>query len=249
MEKPNLEKSKGLVIDEAVTSTAIFLVFAFLLGALVVAGSMYLQKLEAELIVQQCCRDMLDLVATELKQAVPCPDTGRGETPPRGFLSVKPYVGYTGVLYPNKNNPQGDYLEFTQPDFQKFDPSNHSFNPLNPGGYKLVRYYTGSGSTLIREVVSYKDNGKVLNDRARELSDPRSGDVNMSIKWKNNRFYEVKIIINKDGLVYSNSADVFIPAGIYNDGIEGEEDKLSFPGAAFKQDASPSPTMKTGDAL
>jgi prepilin-type N-terminal cleavage/methylation domain-containing protein len=200
---------KGFTLPEVVITTGVFLLFVLSLLGLMIIGMRYFKMADADVAAQQNCREILDVIGNELRQAAPCPDPGQGSQPARGYLGITPAVGSTAVLYPNKNTTTATYLEFTEPNYTTFDPTATGFDRTNPSNYQKIKYYI-SGKTLKREVITYTTSGTVSNTKTDDVAVSRNGSIALNVAWASNRVFNITVTTAEGQKKYTGSIKVFV---------------------------------------
>lgn len=202
---------KGFTLPEVMVTAVVFLLFAMSLLGMLIMGMRYLNQADADIAAQQNCRDILDIITSELRQAAPCPDPGQGSYPARGYIGINPSVGSTSVMVPNKNNTTStDQIEFTEPNYSNFDPSVSGFDRTNPSNYQKVKYQITGNKVLIREVTTYDADGNVNTTDSAEVAVTQNGQISFDVLWQSNRVFDVTVSTEEAGKQYSGMAKVFI---------------------------------------
>ena len=168
MKTKALKKQRALTLVEMIIMLAMMVVFVSALFSAMIAGLRYWNDGRMRLIAQEALRESLDVMTTELRQAIPNPDPGTNGNPPTGFKAIYPVVDDTGILFPNFNQLTGNYLEFTEPDENYYIPSGATWDPETPNNYQKIKYYV-NGNKLLRHVTLYTESGAVLKQYQDEL--------------------------------------------------------------------------------
>jgi len=205
------KNKKGFTLSEVMVTAVVFLLFALSLLGMLIMGMRYLNQADADIAAQQNCRDILDIMTNELRQAAPCPDPGQGGNPARGYIGINPSVGSTAVMVPNKNNTTStNVLEFTEPNYSNFDPSVSGFDRTNPSNYQRVKYKVTGDKVLTREVTTYNTDGSVNTTDSAEVAVTQNGSISFEAVWQSNRVFDITVSTEEAGKQYSGTAKVFI---------------------------------------
>lgn len=204
---------RGFTLPEVLVTASVFLLFSLALLGILTMGMRYFNRAEADILAQQNCRDVLEMVSNELRQGNPCPDTGQGINPPRGYLGVTPTIDSTSVLFPNKNagNVQGDYIEFTVPNYQTYNPADTSFDRFNPYYYKRVKYsVVDSGKRVVREVTTYLTNGNIADTKTSDVAITETGQIILLFDYLSETTFKVSVTATEDLSKYSAESTVYM---------------------------------------
>ncbi|MCD4782230.1 MAG: prepilin-type N-terminal cleavage/methylation domain-containing protein [Candidatus Eremiobacteraeota bacterium] len=202
---------KGFTLSEVMVTAVVFLLFAMSVLGMLIMGMRYLNKADADIAAQQNCRDILDVMTSELRQAAPCPDPGQGSNPARGYIAIDPPVGSTSVPLPNKNNTKStDLLEFTEPNYSNFDPSDPDFDHTNPSNYQKIKYEVTGNKVLTREVTTYNTDGSVNTTDSAEVAVTQNGQIGFDVVWQSNKVFDVTVSTEESGKHYNGTAKVFV---------------------------------------
>lgn len=207
------KNQKGFTLPEVLVTASVFLLFSLALLGILTTSMGYFSRAEADILAQQNCRDVLEIIANELRQGNPCPDPGQGSNPARGYLGVTPPLDSTAVLFPNKNtgSSQGDYIEFTVPNYQTYDPANSSFNRFNPYYYKRVKYSAvDNGRRVIREVTTYQTNGNVNETKTADVAVTETGQIVLLFDYISDTTYKVSVTATEGLSKYSGASNVYL---------------------------------------
>ena len=71
-----LKNKSGFTLPEVIITVGVFSLFTLSLLGTLVMGLRYLNMADEEIVAQQNCRNITDVVITELRQAVPNPAPG-----------------------------------------------------------------------------------------------------------------------------------------------------------------------------
>lgn len=214
MKESNINKNqRGFTLPEVLVTASVFLLFSLALLGILTMGMRYFNRAEADILAQQNCRDVLEMIGNELRQGNPCPDTGQGSNPPRGYLGVTPAIDSTAVLFPNKNsgNAQGDYIEFTVPNYLTYDPANSAFDRFNPYYYKKVKYsVVDSGKRVVREVTTYQTNGNIAETKSSDVAVTETGQIILLFDYLSETTYKVSVTTVEGLSKYSAESTVYM---------------------------------------
>ena len=204
---------KGFTLPEIMVTTVVFILFSMSLLGILIMGMRYFNQAEADILAQQNCREVLEIITQELRQGNPCADPGQGANPSRGYLGVTPPLESTAVLYPNKNpdNNPGNYIEFTVPNYQTYDPADSSFDRFNPYYYKRVKYFTTQdGKTVRREVTTYTKGGDVDNNKTDDVAITETGQITLDFNMVSETTYKVSVTAVEGKSTYTGASTVYI---------------------------------------
>lgn len=201
-QKHKYRKQRAFSMIEVVIILAMMTVFIGALFSAMVAGLRYWKSGRLRLSAQEALRESLDTMNTELRQAIPNPDPGTGGNPATGYISVDPNIDPTGLLYPNVHNVTGDYVEFTEPNFNNYLPSGENWKPEIPNNYKKVRYFT-EGGILKRRVTIYNLDGSVQNETEANAVSLPAGDLSMRSTFLSPTFLEIEMTATLNKFSYT----------------------------------------------
>ena len=207
------KNQRGFTLPEVLVTASVFLLFSLALLGILTMGMRYFNRAEADILAQQNCRDVLEIMSNELRQGNPCPDTGQGSYPPRGYLGVTPALDSTAVLFPNKNsgNTQGDYMEFTVPNYQTYDPADTSFDRFNPYYYKKVKYSAvDNGKRVVREVTTYQTNGNIAETKTGDVAVTETGQIILLFDYISETTFKVSVTATEGMSKYSGESTVYM---------------------------------------
>jgi len=199
----------GFTLSEVMITVVIFLLFMMSLLGMLIMGLRYLNKANSEIIAQQNCRNILETITTELRQAMPNPAPGI-----TGYLSISPPVEPTAVLYPNNNVKTANYIKFTEPNFSYYDPSSLTFNAADPQNYQQVKYYINN-NVLYREVKTIDSAGTLSEPTSFALAETPGGSLSMTAKYLTSNKFEISVTVTENKghdteATYTGTEKVFI---------------------------------------
>ncbi len=214
MKQSNISiKQRGFTLPEVLVTASVFLLFSLALLGILTMGMRYFNRAEADILAQQNCSDVLEVISNELRQGNPCPDKGVGSYPPRGYMGVTPAIDSTAVLFPNKNSgsTQGDHIEFTVPNYQTYDPANTSFDRFNPYYYKKVKYsVVDNGKRVVREVTTYQANGNIADTKTGDVAVTETGQIILLFDYISETTFKVSVTATEDLSKYSAESTVYM---------------------------------------
>lgn len=210
-------EQSGFTLAEVLITAVVFLLFSTVLFGLLINGLNYFKAADADFSAQTTCRNIMEIIVSELRQAVPNPDPGLANSP-TGYLSIAPNAAPTAILYPNYLNKTGNYLIFTEPNHSNFDPSESSFSDMDPSNYQRIRYYVQNGNTLMREITKYDSNGSVASTESDQVAEVPNGEIVMEIEFVSTKKVELTVTVTEakgqsHERTYTGNNRVFIAVG------------------------------------
>ena len=175
----NRKTQKAFSLTETIIILAMTVVFIGTLFSAMIAGLRYWTDGRLRLRAQESLRESLDTISMELRQAIPNPDPGTNGNPPTGYLSISG-IEPTGILYPNPTTPETDYIEFTEPNEDNYNPSLQNWSEVQPQNYQKVKYFIENG-ILKRQVIKYNANGQVTSDETNNAVKLEDGTLSMTV--------------------------------------------------------------------
>ncbi len=131
----------GFTLVELTVAISVFGLFALTALASLQMTLEHWRSVSVRVDATSACRRVVSALGDELRQAVPNSAPG-----PSGYLGLVPAVDPTAVLTPNANlRLATNEVVFTQPDPASYNPLSASFDPVDPGNYRKVRYYVRDG--------------------------------------------------------------------------------------------------------
>ncbi len=182
----------GFTLPEVLVASFVFLILALTLLGTMMMGMRYSRKTSAQIAAQQTCRNAIEAISSELRQAAP--NISLGST---GYLGITPSVGPTAVLYPNANVTEPvDYILFTSINFDNWDPTDATFSRYDADNYRQIKYYI-DGKTLFREerLIS---GGNLQNGDEQPLAEARNGSIELSARYLTSRQFEISVTVVED---------------------------------------------------
>jgi len=207
--KKSLWLRRGFSLTEMIIMLGMMIVFIGALFSALIAGLTYWKDGKLRLQTQEALRESLDTMTTELRQALPNPDPGTNGNPPTGYLGVTPAIDPTGILYPNENNPVGNYLEFTEPVESVYIPSGTGWSEENPDNYQKVRYYTNNGY-LVRRVTRYNASGVQISEEDNNVVTLREGELTLEVTSISTSLVEIEMTATLNKFTYTIKTKVKI---------------------------------------
>lgn len=206
-DKAGRKNQRALTITEMIIMLAMLIVFIGTLFSSMIAGLRYWNDGRLRLRAQESLRECLDTMTTEMRQALPNPDAGVGTNTPTGYLAITPVVDPTGVLYPNANTPDGNYIEFTEPVEVNYVPSNTGWKPELPNNYQKVRYFI-SGGDLKRRVTKYNSAGAQESQTENNVVTLQDGSLSLRTKYLSATYYEIEMTATLNKFSYTIKTNV-----------------------------------------
>ncbi len=187
---------------EVMVILAMMLIFMGALFSALLAGLRYWKNSHLRLKAQESIREGMDTIMAEIRQSTPDPDPGTQGNPPTGYLSIDPPIDATGILYPNPNEPEGDYVEFTEPVETEYDPTQSGWSPEIPSNYQRVKYYVENG-ILKRHVTLFNADGTVKEEKENNVVALDGGSIDLKARYLSPTFIEVKLTATIGKFSYS----------------------------------------------
>jgi type II secretory pathway pseudopilin PulG len=195
-------KKNGVTLPEALVAILTFGLLTSLLIASMSLTIRWLGKADAEIVAHQTCSNALEIIVSEMRQAVPNPDPETGPLG-TGYLSIDPTTAKpkrTAVLMPNylPGNKESNYILFTSPNFENFDPAEETFDIEDPSCYKHVRFYvTGDGKKLIREV-KLIDQMRNFYDRQEDvIGETVDGRIELTARHEDEKLFAIELSVTE----------------------------------------------------
>jgi hypothetical protein len=132
-------------------------------------------------------RFLVDTMASELRQAVPCPLAAVG------WRSVSPPISSSGVLLPNEHQTVSSELVFTEPDPEFYDPLAPGWDETDPRNYRRVRYYV-EGRQAWREAIRYDASGAATRE-AEPLG--QADRIVLAFTWRSDEVCDVAATVGQ----------------------------------------------------
>lgn len=177
------EKQKGFSLSEFMIALFLFSILSSSLAGTIIIGMRYYQKSNLGTEAQMFTRNAIEFISNEIRQAVPNPDPGLNGNTPTGYKAVSPSIDPTGVLYPNVNEISTDYVVFTIPDYDYYDPSDEDWFSQDPRNYKKVKYAVYNQNELIRETTTYNSDGSINTRTQLSILTFSEGVIELSCKY------------------------------------------------------------------
>ncbi|MCE1247324.1 MAG: hypothetical protein LWY06_11825 [Firmicutes bacterium] len=168
--------------------------------------------------LQKAVRDSVEYMTDEIRQAVPDEDPGMLGNNPTGYKMITPAVSSNGIMYPNMNDKDTDYVMFTKPDYDYFDPGSSTWEPFDPRNYKRIRYYVKDINKLIREVTTFKADGTVKDKTSDELAVVQDGTITLECTMftpGSTPSYCIQVTVVRDDKSYSLKSGCLVPGSAY----------------------------------
>lgn len=177
---------------------AMMIVFLGTLFSAMIAGLRYWTDGRLRLRAQEALRESLDTITMEMRQAIPNPDPGTNGNSPTGYMAITPSVDPTGILSPNKNVQQSNYITFTEPNVQNYNPSAQNWSEVQPQNYLKVKYFIDNG-ILKRQIISYNANGTIVSDQTDNVVKLQDGSMSMQVNYVSETLVTIRMTatINK----------------------------------------------------
>lgn len=207
--KNSLWLRRGFSLIEMIIVLGMMVVFIGALFSAMIAGLSYWKDGKLRLQTQEALRESLDTMTTELRQALSNPDPGTNGNPPTGYLGITPEIEPTGILFPNENNPVGDYLEFTEPVESVYIPSTTGWSEEQPDNYQKIRYYTNK-EYLVRRVTRYNSSGVQVSEEDNNVVALREGDLILQVTSISTSFVEIEMTATLNKFSYTIKTKVKI---------------------------------------
>jgi hypothetical protein len=207
-QRARLKKNqKALSLVELIIMLAMLVVFLGTLFSAMIAGLRYWTDGRLRLRAQESIRECLDTMTNEMRQALPNPDPGTGSNGATGYLAITPAIDPTGVLYPNENTTEGNYVEFTEPVEANYIPSNTGWKPELPNNYQKVRYFV-SGGALKRKVTVYNAAGAMESETENNVVTLQDGTLSLKVKCLSPTYYEIEMTATLSKFSYTIKTNV-----------------------------------------
>ncbi len=193
---------KAFTLVETIIIMAMMIVFLGTLFSAMIAGLRYWTDGRLRLRAQESLRESLDTMTMELRQAIPNPDPGTNGNGPTGYLAITPSVEPTGIIFPNKNVLQTDYITFTEPNVQNYDPSLTNWSEVQPQNYFKTKYFIDNG-ILKRQIISYNANGLPASDQTDTVVKLQDGSLSMQATYISDTLISIRMTATLNKFTYT----------------------------------------------
>lgn len=187
---------------ETIIIMAMMIVFLGTLFSAMIAGLRYWTDGRLRLRAQEALRESLDTMTMELRQAIPNPDPGTNGNSPTGYLAISPSVDPTGIIVPNRNVQQADYVTFTEPNEQYYNPSLANWSEMQPQNYRKVRYFIDNG-ILKRQFTTYNANGQVVTDQTDNVVKLQDGSLSLQSNYVSDTMVTIRMTVTLNKFSYT----------------------------------------------
>ena len=198
----NVRYQKAFTLVETIIIMAMMIVFLGTLFSAMIAGLRYWTDGRLRLRAQEALRESLDTMTMELRQAIPNPDPGTNGNGSTGYLALSPAVDPTGIIFPNRNVQQTDYITFTEPNVQNYNPSVQNWSEVQPQNYHKVKYFIDNG-VLKRQIISYNANGLVASDQTDNVVKLQDGSLSMQVNYLSETLVSIRMTATLNKFSYT----------------------------------------------
>lgn len=216
MNNCRIKNQGGFSLAEFLVALAMFLILTSSIFGTLVVGIRYYEKSTSGLEAKKSVRDVVSIVTSEMRHAVPNPAPGFSGNEPTGYRAVTPSIAPTGVLYPNAGSPETDFVLFTEPDFSHYDPDSPEWFTINPENFIQVKYFINNGNTLVREVTSFNTDGSFKNRTRDDVVIFEKGSLRLEASVSGSPgpypLYNIAVTAIDDEKTFSLSSKIAIPS-------------------------------------
>jgi type II secretory pathway pseudopilin PulG len=232
---PDIRKQNntGHTLAEVLVSLACFMILSAIVAGALLIGTKYFKIVDESIQAKRLVRDCMDIMTTDMNEAIPNPDPG-SKNPPTGYLGVKPPPPKKGTvewkvltdlkkpklqpptafLMPNINKKTSDHVIFNKPDFENFNPTRPGFYLDGAENYKVIKYYV-QDNTLFREEKTINPDSSYNSPVVMPIAGVTSGTMSISARHINLRTIDLTITITSGGATgkkYTDTATVTVMA-------------------------------------
>lgn len=193
---------KAFTLVETIIIMAMMVVFLGTLFSAMIAGLRYWTDGRLRLRAQEALRESLDTITMELRQAIPNPDPGTNGNGPSGYLAINPSVDPTGIIAPNRNVQQTDYVTFTEPNVLNYDPSVQNWSEVQPQNYRKVKYFIDNG-VLKRQMITYNANGLPAADQTDNVVKLQDGSLSLQANYISDTMVTIRMTATLNKFTYT----------------------------------------------
>lgn len=219
MMKMRSKIKSGFSLAEFIAALGLFSILMTSLGGVIVVGIRYYKDSDKGIKIQNSVRRGIEGMTSEIRTAVPDDDPGLFGNTPTGYKAISPSIDPNGVLYPNVNLTQTDYLIFNKPDYTYYAPGNSGWTSLDPRNYKKIRYYVRDTNVLTREETLFNADGSVLNTSEAPLAEVTNGSLELICTVQQTSgsmpYYRIRLTATRDKKQFSLTSNCMIPGGVF----------------------------------
>jgi type II secretory pathway pseudopilin PulG len=199
--KMTKRKNKGFTIPEVLVSTITFVILSTIILSSFVIAMRFMNTTDKKVAAHNICQGALDVIISEIRQAVPNLDTGYGNTP-SGYLRLSPPVSKTAILMPNQNVKTAKEIIFTEPAFNNTDlhlddPTKFKFEKIRPETFQLVRYFVNTNGQVVREVRPIGTNSQYGTPTTTIVAEAEQGIFELDVTYVSPRSCEIRLRITR----------------------------------------------------